>query len=186
MNYKTKNRKTTEWLRWCCGLTQQAAKHCTTIRSFPSPSRQVLWFSVADRWALHRHLPSQEDEGENQKKKKKEKANNKVELVDWDRNYLLRERKTVMAVCMYVYIWMCRTSEAQGIAWHFPLPNWTQVVEDSQKNSNPLQNSFHLKFHTISYGMKYPFASVSQLSWFCLSSLDLSLRMALILYNAAY
>mgnify|MGYP001852072942 CR=1 FL=1 len=55
---------------------------------------------------------------------------------------------------IYIYMWTYTTSDAQAIA-HHPLIDahldpW--AAEEREKNSHPLQNSFHM----MSYGMEYP------------------------------
>ena len=52
------------------------------------------------------------------------------------------------------------TSDVEAVAQH--LPTNGQAEEESEMNSHPLQNPFHL----MSYGMEYPFGPLTQLSSF--------------------
>ena len=74
------------------------------------------------------------------------------------------------------------TSDVEAVAQH--LPTNGQAEEESEMNSHPLQNPFHL----MSYGMEYPFGSLTAavLIWFPpSSSLRALLRTALALYESA-
>lgn len=132
----------------------------------------VLWFNPAAA-KHHRDFHSPPPSPPHCNRWKRIRRKKKLELVDWGKNYLLRQKrkiKIIVIIIIYTHTYTKEVTDKQLLT-----TLWPMLIQSPSSSSSPSQFPtifygfffFIIYFGMMSYGTELPLNSLGQLSWFC-------------------